>query len=136
VTTAMLMLLLTATACVVQASLCLPFPWAEGVRIPLLTAVVLYYGVGHGVGWAFAAALIAGCLHDALGGLPLGLSVAVYAVAGLLASRFPGLAAERHLPLFVLLGAGCSGGSVLATGLLLRAQGALPRHPARRSTAR
>jgi rod shape-determining protein MreD len=125
VTTAMLMLIFMAAACVAQASLFLPFPWTEGVRIPFLTATVLYYAVGHGVGWAFAAALIAGCLHDALGGLPLGLSVVAYAAVALLAGRFRGLIVEQHLLLLALLGAGCSGGIVLTTGLLLRAQGAL-----------
>ncbi len=39
---------------------------------PLLTAVVAYYALLDSRGWAMAAALLAGCLLDALGRAPLG----------------------------------------------------------------
>ena len=85
--TALLMWFVVVFGAVVQAALPAP-AWLGQAQGPVLLGIVLYYGLAHSRGLMLQAAVVAGLLQDALSMAPLGYSVFVFCVTGLVVERF------------------------------------------------
>ena len=114
-------MVLAVTASAVAQSLLPGWPLLGGARPPLLLGAVLYYGLQRAAGVMTAAAVFAGFLQDALGGVPLGWSTAFFCAAAWAVASFRlylnGEAAVTH---GVLGAAGAGALSLLTYGVLLR----------------
>ena len=98
------------------------------VRPPLLLAVVLYYALHYDVLPAMWAALLAGFLHDALGGVPMGYTVVAFGLLGLMAGRCREFISRDNLVPHSLIGAAASFVVTLAMFIVLRMRGDIACH--------
>ncbi|MCX7591894.1 MAG: hypothetical protein N2255_09745 [Kiritimatiellae bacterium] len=85
--TILLVVLFTVMAAIAQSQL--PTPAFLGhVKWPCLPAVVLYFALHRNLDVAVTVAILAGMMQDALGLMPLGLSVLCFVFVAMVTARF------------------------------------------------
>ena len=99
------------------------------VKIPILTAFIIYYSLNRNISTMFIAALLAGILQDSLSLSPLGYSSAIFIFLGWVISRYRGLVDDDSIMTPIVFGAITGITVILMQALLLLHAGAINMNP-------
>ena len=101
------------------------FDFMGQARVPFVLGVVLYYSLDRDTVWMLLVAVLAGFLHDALSGVPLGLTSLTYLGIGAVVSRGRGTVTREHLFPHALIGAASAAGIVVVHFVIMRLTGGI-----------